>query len=343
MRVDTLIIGQGLAGSMVARRLAGHGTVAVVDPGLPNASQVAAGLMTPLTGRKFRLTPDYPRLFERARAVYGEMGVLNPVSVYRMFADVEQRAAGMARAADTDCAPFVERIVDVRGGLDGDLTDAFGGVLMRGAWVDLPRLLNGTRTWLADRLIRDRASPAEMSDEGDGVRWKDVHARRVVWCDGWRAMLPGGLWSSVPWQPAKGEALDLMSDAPDKDFVLNREGWALPLGGGRWRTGTNWDWAVQDEVPTETQREKLRARFIGYFAETPGAEVTGHVAGVRPCTRDNRPCLGRHPTRTRHYLLNGLGPRGTVWAPTVVDHLERLLLQELPVPPELDVSRLLAA
>ena len=312
-----------------------------MDPGEPNATQVAAGLMTPLTGRKFRLTPEYPRLFARACEAYGELGVLNRVTVYRMFADAEQRAAGLARAAEPDSSPFVERIVNGPRGLDADLSDDFGGVLMRGAWVDLPRLLAETRAWLGDRLARGRACPADMTDSEDGVRWNGIQADKVVWCDGWRAMLPGGLWAEVPWQPAKGEALDLVSAAPAKDFVLNRDGWALPLGGGCWRTGTNWDWTVQDEVPTALQRERLLERFLGYFAVALTATVTGHVAGVRPCTRDNRPCVGQHRVRPRHYLLNGLGPRGTVWAPTVVDCLEALILQGTPVAPELDVLRLL--
>jgi glycine/D-amino acid oxidase-like deaminating enzyme len=342
MRVGTLIVGQGLAGSLLARRLAESGSVLVVDPAESNASQVAAGLMTPLTGRKFRLTPEYPRLFARALEVYRPLGVLSTILVYRMFADAEQRCAGVARALDPDCAPFVDQVTDAAGQLDADLADSLGGVLMRGAWVDLPRLLEDSRAWLAGRLLRDRVVAREMEDCADSVRWKGIQADRVVWCDGWRAMLPGGLWSDVPWQPAKGEALDLVSDAPEKSFVLNREGWALPLGGGRWRTGTNWDWAVQDEIPTAAQREKLSARFVSYFAAAPTVDITGHVAGVRPCTRDNRPCVGQHATRTRHFLLNGLGPRGTVWAPTAIDALVGLMEGGTPVPAELAVGRLVA-
>lgn len=341
MRVDTLVVGQGLAGSLVARRLAGRGTVAVVDPGEPNATGVAAGLMTPLTGRKFRLTPEFPVLFDRAREVYSQLGVFRPISVYRMFADADQRASGLARATEPDCAPFIERVVDGVGQLDASLADPFGGVVMRGAWVDLPRLLAETRDWLGERWIRDSVLPEAMADDADGVRWQGLTAGRVVWCDGWRAGLPGRLWSDVPWEPAKGEALDLVSDAPAQDRVLNRDGWALPLGEGRWRTGTNWDWTARDESPTLAQREKLLDRFNGYFRSAPGTRVTGHVAGVRPCTRDNRPCLGRHPERPGHYLLNGLGPRGTVWAPTLVDHLEAMIDLGRQAPPELDFRRLL--
>jgi len=343
MNVRTLVVGQGLAGSLLARRLSATGTVAVVDPGQSNASLVAAGLMTPLTGRRFRLTSEYPQLFKRAREAYTALGVFNPIAVYRMFADAEQRAEGLRRSADLDCAPFIQKVTDVSGQLSQDLTDTQGGVLMHGAWVDLPRLLTDTKTWLGERLIKDQLHAHDITDTPTGIRWKNITAERVVWCDGWRAMLPGSLFSNLTWQPAKGESLDITSDAPAKDFVLNREGWALPCGEGRWRTGTNWDWEEQGEQITETQREKLLTRFHGYFKQPISTTVTAQAAGTRPCTRDNRPYLGQHASRTRHYILNGFGPRGTVWAPTAIDHLESFLEQGLPVPAELDYRRALVS
>ena len=65
MQVDFLIVGQGLAGSLLAKELLRRGrAVHVVDDRWKSSSsQVAAGLMTPLTGRRFTLTKDYPELF----------------------------------------------------------------------------------------------------------------------------------------------------------------------------------------------------------------------------------------------------------------------------------------
>lgn len=339
MDVDVLIVGQGLAGSLLARRLEGRATVAVVDPGEGGASRVAAGLMTPLTGRRFSLTPEYPELFGRASEALAALGVFRPCDVYRLFADAEQRAAGLRRADCRSCAPFIRRLTSGPGELDPELDDPHGGALMRGAWTDLPRLLDDTAAWLGGRLLRDRVVAAEIAEDGEGVAWKGLRARTVVWCDGWRASLPGGLFADLAWQPAKGEALDLVSDAPHQDRVLNREGWALCLGGGRWRTGTNWAWDELGETPTPAHREKLLRRFAGFFRRPVTAEVTRHLAGTRPCTRDNRPFLGRHPNRPRHWLLNGLGPRGTVWAPSAVDWLVGALLEGAPVPPAYDLAR----
>ena len=54
MKVDYLIIGQGLAGSLLAWELIQRRcSVVVVDNGNENASQIAAGLINPITGMRF--------------------------------------------------------------------------------------------------------------------------------------------------------------------------------------------------------------------------------------------------------------------------------------------------
>ncbi len=342
MQVDFLIVGQGLAGSLLARSLRAKGRrVAVVDDRWKSASsRVAAGLMTPLTGRRFTLTPDYPGLFARAGEVLGALGVFHPVDVYRLFVDAEQRERGLKRAADPTCQPFIRRISERRGELQAELTDEQGGALMKGAWVDLPKLLAETRAWLESEgaLIEAAFDPAELSVTPEGVAWRQVQAQGVVYCDGYKSAQRGP-FTYLPWQPAKGEALDLASDAPQSPFILNREGWALPLGQGRWRAGTNWEWTGLDETPTPAQRDKFVGRFRGYFQVPVTVEVTGHLAGVRPCTADNRPFLGTHPAQPRCHLFNGLGPRGTVWAPTLAEVMADYLVDGKPIPEEVSIGR----
>lgn len=342
MQVDFLIVGQGLAGSLLARSLRARGRrVAVVDDRWKSAaSQVAAGLMTPLTGRRFTLTPDYPGLFARAGEVLGGLGVFHPVDVYRLFVDAEQRERGLQRASEVACQPFIRRITERPGEWQAELTDGQGGALMKGAWVDLPKLLADTRSQLAAEgaLIEAAFEPADLVVTPEAVTWREVRAAGVVYCDGYKSAQRGP-FAYLPWQPAKGEALDLVSDAPQPPFILNREGWALPLGEGRWRAGTNWEWAGLDETPTAAQKDKLINRFKGYFRRPVSVDVTGHLAGVRPCTADNRPFLGTHPAQPRVHLFNGLGPRGTVWAPTLAAVMADYLLGGKPVPEEVSIGR----
>lgn len=342
MQVDFLIVGQGLAGSLLAQELLRRGrSVHVVDDRWKSSSsQVAAGLMTPLTGRRFTLTKEYPALFAAASERLTALGVFRAFQVYRMFVDDEQRAKGLKRTECRSCQPFIERVTAAQGELDAGLTDTFGGALMNGAWVDLPKLLADVRAELKrDGSLTEAAfDPAEASIDDAVVTWRHVRAGALVYCDGYKSALRGP-FKYLPWQPAKGEALTLRASIESKPFILNREGWALPLGLGVWRTGTNWQWDQLDETPTGPQKEKLLRRFRGYFAQEVSVEVAAHVAGVRPCTADNHPFLGAHPTQARTYLFNGLGPRGTVWAPLMAEEMAAYLCEGTPLRPECNLSR----
>lgn len=342
MQVDFLIVGQGLAGSLLAQELRRRGRkVHVVDDGWKSASsQVAAGLMTPLTGRRFTLTKDYPELFAAAKERLTARGVFRPTQVYRMFVDEEQRGKGLKRTECVSCRPFIERVTSAQGELDAGLTDTFGGALMSGAWVDLPQLLAEVRAeLLADGSLTEAAfDPAEAVADAEGVTWRALRAGAIVYCDGYKSAQRGP-FKYLPWQPAKGEALTLRTLVADKPYILNREGWALPLGKGVWRTGTNWQWDQLDETPTELQKEKLIRRFRSYFAQEVQVEVTAHIAGVRPCTSDSHPFMGTHPQQPRTHLFGGLGPRGTVWAPLMADEMAAYLCESTALRPECNLSR----
>jgi glycine/D-amino acid oxidase-like deaminating enzyme len=215
---------------------------------------------------------------------------------------------------------------------------------MNGAWVDLPKLLSDVRTDLvaAGSLTEASFDPADVVASVEGVTWRQVHAGAIIYCDGYKSALRGP-FKYLPWQPAKGEAITIRSSVADKPFILNREGWALPLGQGVWRTGTNWQWDQLDETPTEPQKEKLVDRFRGYFGQHVQVDVTAHIAGVRPCTSDNHPFMGTHPNQPRTHLFNGLGPRGTVWAPLMADEMAAYLCEGRALRKECDLARFPAA
>jgi glycine/D-amino acid oxidase-like deaminating enzyme len=261
-----------------------------------------------------------------------------------MFVDDEQRAKGLKRTECRSCQPFIERVTSAQGELDAGLTDAFGGALMNGAWVDLPKLLADVRAeLLADGSLTEAAfDPAEAVADAEGVTWRSLRAGAIVYCDGYKSAQRGP-FKYLPWQPAKGEALTLRASVADKPYILNREGWALPLGQGVWRTGTNWQWDQLDETPTEPQKEKLIRRFRSYFAQEVQVEVTAHIAGVRPCTSDNHPFMGTHPEQARTHLFGGLGPRGTVWAPLMADEMASYLCEGRALRKECDLARFPAA
>ncbi|HEY0272659.1 MAG TPA: FAD-dependent oxidoreductase, partial [Chitinophaga sp.] len=75
---DYLIIGQGIAGTLLSwHLLQAQKDILVIDAPRPHtASRIAAGIINPVSGRRFELAWAYDRIYPFARDTYREMGVL---------------------------------------------------------------------------------------------------------------------------------------------------------------------------------------------------------------------------------------------------------------------------
>jgi len=69
------------------------------------------------------------------------------------------------------------------------------------------------------------------------------------------------------------------------------------------------------------------------------AAVVEHRAAVRPVSHDFRPMVGWHPEVPQLGILNGLGAKGSLYAPRLSQLLADNLLQGTSLPSELDVQR----
>ncbi|MCK5190677.1 MAG: FAD-binding oxidoreductase, partial [Methylococcales bacterium] len=74
MKIDYLIIGQGLAGSLLAWELLQRNKkVIIVDNSKENASLVAAGLINPVTGMRFVKSTNVDQLLPAAISYYHQL------------------------------------------------------------------------------------------------------------------------------------------------------------------------------------------------------------------------------------------------------------------------------
>lgn len=315
MPADVLILGQGLAGTLLAWELERAGiSFALVDPGHATAAtSAAAGIINPITGRRLVKSWRIDALLPAARAVYREMEaelglpLWREVRVWRMFADARERATWCEKQARGDLAPY--------GG--GATTEGFW--IEPAARVDLGALLVAARArWsAAGRLREETFSSADMERE------ESRHAC-VIDCTGRRAAL-GAEFAFVPWEFSKGEILELAVDGLEPDVVLNRRSWIVSADQGRAWVGATHEPGERDATPTPAARLRLEADARALLGPARPFTVVGQRAGVRVTLPDKHPVAGPHPLRPRLGLINGLGAKGALWAPLLarqwVDHL----------------------
>ena len=91
------------------------------------------------------------------------------------------------------------------------------------------------------------------------------------------------------------------------------------MGEDRYLVGSTYEWTDKTNDPTQEAKtellEKLERLIDCEF------EVVDQRAGIRPTVVDRRPLVGQHPNHKSMYVLNGLGTRGVLVAPSMAEAL----------------------
>ncbi|GAC1368339.1 MAG: FAD-dependent oxidoreductase [Hymenobacter sp.] len=344
---DFLVVGHGIAGATLAYvlRQRGH-QVLVYDPGQAHsASNVAAGLMNPVAGKRFALSWRAAELLPFAAAFYRELEqrygqpFFTETPILKLFASIEEQNAVLARSADRPWGDFVAGIASADPHLPG-VHGPFGGAWLRhGGHVAVRELLaalaaEGTRDgWLRRETFDwDHLVPGPAGAVYAGL----VRARHVVCCEG-AAAVRNPYFSWLPLTPNHGEVLDVECRGLSSAQVLNRGAYVVPVGASRFRVGATYRWPPFVEGPSAVGREELAARLT-VITDLPFT-VVGQRAGVRPAVRDRRPLLGPHPTVPALSFCGGYGSKGVMLAPRLATLLADCLEGRAEIWPDASLQR----
>lgn len=321
-QVDAVVVGQGLAGTCLAWRiwLAGR-SVRVIDPcETSTASRIAAGLMTPITGRRFTVLPEWPALWLTANDFYRDLEVrtgtmfLHVESSRRVFQSPDERAAWEERRFTSDGSPTAIFCDD----WSAMVRASFGGFTMSpAARLDVARFLDVSReTFRASgQLVETWLDPNEIEPSRDGCRLPSLglSTRDVFFCEG-AAGRENPWFPKLPWLPAKGEMLTVTLPGLALEETLHGGIWISPQADGVYRVGATFDPERLDSTPTAKGRADLLAK-LARLVDGP-AEVLAHDAAIRPSMSNQQPVIRRHGDWPGLWLFNGLGSRGSLLAPT---------------------------
>lgn len=346
--LDFLIVGQGLAGSLLAWQLLERGqqVVVVEDHHRTSSSIAAAGLINPVTGQRLVKGPEVEAGLATARACYRGLEqrfgqpLLHEVAMQRLVTDVKLRDSYAKRRSDPAYCDYLGDY-SAAGASGWRLHDPLGlfrqyhtGYLAVGTLLALLR-----DQFIARDAYRSmRLAPAEVQLASDGVRWGELQARRVIFCEGY--LLRDNPWFNwLPLQPVKGEILTLDGYGELPEVIVNGGHWLLPLADGHHKLGASYDRDHLDETLTVEARRALLAALGELVAEPPACRVIDHRAGVRPGTRDKQPFLGLHPRHAQLAVFNGFGSRGSLLIPWHAALFADVLCGTAPLPAHLDIRR----
>lgn len=346
--MDYLIIGQGLAGTLLAHFLQADGcSVHIIDDAQPHsATRVAAGLINPVTGRRFVKSWRIDELLPFARQTYRELeerlGVklYHERPIYRALYSIEEENIWLERCADPSYQVYVADEQLPPGMAQYVLPPRSFGRVNGGAQVNIGILADTFRQRALEAGILETGTFdfSLLRTEPDVVRYGDISARKVVFCDGrWGKANP--FFNHLPLTGDKGEVL-LVRFPPEVSFeaIIKHRVFVVPLDDGSYWIGSNYRSHYESDTPTEQGRgwleENLKQSLSCPF------EVLDHRAAVRPTVKDRRPLMGRHPDYPSSvFIVNGLGTKGTSLGPFWVRHFADYLQGRTKLDGEVDIRR----
>jgi glycine oxidase len=345
--LDFVIVGQGIAGTTLAWQLKWRGLRGVIidrDDGT-SASKVAAGLMTPVTGKRlvpaWRLDETWAAADEFYRRVETETKsqFLTQPGQARLFDSEESKE-------EFDRRDWSEHPVEIRQPqqlVDATSFDApFGGFeLPTARRLDVAAYLAASRAvFVADDSLRIAdLNPATDLEFGDGALRLPKHgiwAKRLIFCQG--ALGVCNPWfDDVEFKAARGEILTLKIDGLAETRIVNQGVWLVPCGDGLFKAGSTYDFENLTPNITKSGRDEIVER-LKKFLKLP-FEIVSHESGVRPVVLERRPIIGVHRKFPQLAIFNGLGSKGSLLAPLVAGQLVEHLFDGRPIEPELDYQK----
>ncbi|MGZ3880699.1 MAG: NAD(P)/FAD-dependent oxidoreductase [Flavisolibacter sp.] len=345
MEVDYLIVGQGICGTMLSWFLHKEGkTFLVIDDNNENSSsKIAAGIINPVTGRRYAYTWMIDEVMPFAIQSYNDIGIYldkklsYPKNIIDFFPSPQMLNAFIDRLQENDT--YLHSYPE-QNRFNQYFNYDFGCGEIRPAYtVHLQVLLSSWRNKLIElnSFREEKFDVNKLSTSEEFISYEDLTAQKIIFCDGTDGV-KNPWFQMLPYAPNKGEALIIECKELTNEHIFKKGLVLAPLPDPDvYWVGSNYQWEFADSEPSE-QFFNHATSVLNNWLKKP-YKVLSHKAAIRPATLERRPFVGFHPQFQNIGILNGMGTKGTSLAPFFAHQLVQHLVYGLPITAEANVRR----
>lgn len=346
MQVNYIIVGLGLAGLAFTKELEKNKkSFLVFEDNSQNSSMVASGVYNPVVLKRFTPVWNATEQLQIALPFYADLEIqFNKkydyrLDIYRVFKSVEEQNNWFSACDNPTLSNFMDTKL-IMEKHEGVLANFGYGKLLNTGRIDTKSLIEDYRNYLSQRkLSRNESFQYEsLKINENTVEYKDVMATKIVFCEGF-GLKNNPFFNELPMQEAKGELITIHAPNLNVDFLIKAALFVFPLGDNLYKVGATFNWKDKTQHPTEEGKNELTTK-LETIITVPYA-IVEHVAGIRPTVKDRRPLAGKHPNHPNLAVLNGLGTRGVMIAPTLAKALYDHLENGIALDKEISIARFL--
>ena len=345
MEVDYLIVGQGLAGSLLCYNLLKEGkTVVIIDASEEvTSSKIAAGIYNPITGRRMVKTWMADALFPYLENFYSELEVelqsdfLHKKPIFRPFDSIADQNYWYGQSSDEAFKNYIH-LVENENEILKHYHAPFGGFYTKASgYIQVKIMLEAFEKYFKSKNIIQQAKLLyeELEFNDTGIQYKELNAKAIIFCEGFNNR-DNLFFNYLPIEPTKGQILDVEINEYKIESIVNKRVFVLPESNYQ-RIGSTYERDFKDLIPTEDAKKDLCAKLEAVLKSS--YKIINQKSAVRPTTVDRKPLLGIHPKLSNVFIFNGLGTKGISIAPYFAFEMTEFLIHHKPLLPEVDIRR----
>jgi len=342
--VDYIIVGLGLAGIAFCEELeAAEKTFIVFEDNSQHSSTVAGGLYNPVTLKRFTPVWNADEQLEVALPFYQtlekKLGIQfdEKLAVMRRFTSIEEQNTWFQASDNPKLSRYLDTHLVINTNEHVHAPFSLGKVKETGR-IYTEKLIKAYRNYLKNKNIfrTERFHYEKLTIEKTSVSYQTIEAKNIVFCEGF-GIKQNPYFNYLPLNGTKGELLTIKAPDLKVDCVLKSSIFIIPMGNDTYRIGATYNWEDKTHTITEAAKNELAEKLSKLI--TCEYEIIDQVAGIRPTVIDRKPLVGKHPVHSQVAILNGLGTRGVMIAPTVAKQLYNYITHQVELPNEINIKR----
>lgn len=344
MNIDYIVVGLGLAGlSFTEELIRNNKNFIVFEDDSQTSSVVAGGVYNPVILKRFTpawnaheqiqiAIPFYKKLEQKFNQIFDYE--FSTKKVFHSIGDENNWFIASDKPVLKNYMNpkiFKEKINGVIGNF------GFGELKGTGR-INTTKLIATYRKYLLkqERLRQEKFEYSLIEILENSIKYKGITTTKIVFCEGY-GLKQNPFFNYLPLNGTKGETIDIKAPNLNINFLLKSSVFVMPLKNDIYKVGATFNWEDKTCKPTLGGKKELKDKLAKTI--TVPYEVVGQSAGIRPTVKDRRPLVGTHPKHKNLIVLNGLGTRGVLIAPTVAKNLFNHLEKGEELDKEITITR----
>jgi len=346
MIVDFIIVGQGLAGTLLASELIRRNKTIMVfdDPDQSASSEVAAGLINPVVFRRMTKSWLVDEAFPQMESTIRYLEELLHTQLYY--------PCKMLKILNEDgCVFWKEKVFanqlenylnaePIKSFKNNWISDTFSfGCVNKSGRLDIQKLTSLFGEFLNQKnsLRKEKFHYEKLTFNSELVKYEEILAGKIIFCEGSAASM-NPLFEKLKFKHSKGELLELKIPDLRLNEILNGEVFIMPFEDDWYKIGATYSWDELNLELTDSARENLLAKLKHIVSANPTEFI--QKAGIRPTMHDRKPVIGLLPENPQVGIFNGLGSKGVLLGPYFACQFADFLYGNLDViHPEVNILR----